>query len=62
MTFLKAQIAYLLTKSDNFEQALNYIQSAILLNKQNSTYYFYKAVILDKMNLKNKALPFMLLF
>ena len=55
--FLKAQIAYLFTKSDNFEQALNYIQSAILLNKQNSTYYFYKAVILDKMNLKHKALP-----
>ncbi len=55
--FLKAQIAYLYAKNKNFELALNYIQAAINIDKSNMSYYYYKAVIFDHMNLKKEALP-----
>lgn len=52
---LKAQIANLYVYKKNYEEALNYIQYAILIDKNNLSYHFNKAVILNKIGLKNEA-------
>lgn len=52
---LKAQISNLYVYKKNYEEALNYIQYAILIDKNNLSYFFNKAVILNKLGLKNEA-------
>ncbi len=52
---LKAQIANLYVYKKDYEEALNYIQYAIVIDNNNLSYHFNKAVILNKLGLKKEA-------
>jgi tetratricopeptide (TPR) repeat protein len=52
---LKAQISSLFFADENYEEALNYIQYAIIINENNIVYHYNKAIILKKLGLYKQA-------